>query len=84
MEGLRPLRRRVEKRSQSAEVGEMVERQQALESELREVRRRFRQERQEVEREIAEMQDELARIEESETQVQELVEELGKRGGGGN
>lgn len=54
----------MEKRSQSAEVGEVVERQQALESELREVRRRFRQE---VEREIAEIQDELARIEESET-----------------
>lgn len=55
----------------------LEERQQVLEGELREVRRRFRRERQEVEREIVEVRDELGRLEESERQVQELVEELG-------
>lgn len=73
---LRPVQRRVDNRSRSAETGDVVERQQRLEEELREVRRRFRRERQEVEREIAEVQDELARMAEAETQVSKLAEEL--------
>lgn len=77
---LRPVQRRVDNRSRSAETGDVVERQQRLEEELREVRQRFRRERQEVERRIAETRDELARVAEADGQVQELVERLGNRG----